>query len=105
MAEAVSRVLVANTLAHRCGNLRLLFALIGSELEAFGDDPAWRPLLLRPPELLGVTAKSPRGLTLEVLLVTEAGAQGAAARELRLRLLERLRQRELPLAENLDAAS
>ena len=41
---------------------------------------------------------------MEVLLVTEAGAQGPAGRELRLRLLERLRLKEIPLAENPEAA-
>jgi hypothetical protein len=33
------------------------------------------------------------------VLVTVAGAQGPAERELRLRLLERLRQEAIPLAE------
>ena len=99
-----SGVVVDLTLAHRCGELRQVFAVIRSELEAFAADPAWQPSLLEPPELRGVTAESPRGLTVEVLLVTEAGAQGPAGRELRLRLLERLRLKEIPLAENPEAA-
>jgi hypothetical protein len=39
----------------------------------------------------------------EVLLVTKAGVQGAAGREVRLRLLERLRQEAIPLAASPDA--
>lgn len=99
-----SGTVVELTLSHRCGDLRQVLAVIRAELEAFAADPAWQPLLPQPPELRGVTAEGPQGLTVEVLLVTEAGAQGATERELRLRLLERLREREIPLAEGLEAA-
>jgi len=36
------------------------------------------------------------------LLVTKAGVQGPAGREVRLRLLERLRQEAIPLAASPD---
>ncbi|MEB3317787.1 MAG: mechanosensitive ion channel domain-containing protein [Cyanobacteriota bacterium] len=100
-----SGAVVELTLSHRCGDLRQALAVIRAELEAFAQDPAWRPRLPQPPELRGVTAESPWGISVEVLLVTEAAAQGAAGRELRLRLLERLRERAIPLAEAPDAAA
>ncbi|MFM7642959.1 MAG: mechanosensitive ion channel domain-containing protein [Cyanobium sp.] len=87
------------TLAHSCGDLRRVLGVISAELGAFAHDPAWQPSLLKAPELRGLTAAGPRGLTVAVQLVTVAGAQGPAGRELRLRLLERLRQEAIPLAE------
>lgn len=98
-----SGVVLDLTLSHRGGDLRQTLAVIRSELEAFANDPAWGPSLPRPPELLGFTAEGPAGLTVEVVLVTEAGAQGPAGRELRLRLLERLRREAIPLADSLEA--
>lgn len=85
-------------LAPNCGDLRRALGVISAELGAFSHDPAWQPSLLKAPELRGVTAAGPRGLTVAVQLVTVAGAQGPAGRELRLRLLERLRQEAIPLA-------
>ena len=67
---------------------------------SFAADPTWQPSLLQTPELRGVTAEGPEGLTVSVLLVTEAGAQGPAGRELRLRLIERLRAEGISLAES-----
>lgn len=86
------------TLAHGCGDPRQVLEAIRVELAEFAADPAWRTVLSRPPELLGVTAVAPSGLTVGVLLVTEPGAQGAAGRALRLRLLVRLRREGIPLA-------
>jgi small conductance mechanosensitive channel len=100
-----SGVVVELTLAHRCGDVRQALEVIRAELEAFGQDPSWQPSLLRPPELRGVTAAGPGGLTVEVLLVTTAGVQGPAGREVRLRLLERLRQQAIPLAASSEAQS
>jgi small conductance mechanosensitive channel len=97
-----SGVVVELTLAHRCGDVRLALEVIRAELEAFAHEPAWQPSLLKPPELRGVTAEGPEGLRVEVLLVTKAGVQGPAGREVRLRLLERLRQEAIPLAASPD---
>lgn len=95
-----SGVEVSLPLAHRCGDLRQVLEVIRSELAAFAVDPFWQPHLLQPPDLRGVTAVGPGCLTVGVLLVTEAGVQGSAGRELRLRLLERLHQEGIPLAES-----
>jgi len=54
-------------------------------------DPAWKPLLLEPPRLLGVEAMTAEGVRVSALLITEAGRQGEARRELLARLVERLR--------------
>lgn len=50
-------------------------------------------------ELRGVTAQRPDGVTMGVSLVTVAGSQGPASREVRLRWIERLREEGIPLAE------
>ncbi|MEB3333588.1 MAG: mechanosensitive ion channel domain-containing protein [Cyanobacteriota bacterium] len=94
-----SGVVVELILAHHCGDARQVLSVLRSALAAFAADPAWQPSLLEAPELRGITAADPRGLTVAVILVTVAGAQGPAGRELRLRLLERLRQEAIPLAD------
>lgn len=63
---------------------------IGAELAAFSADPVWGLLLLEPPRLLGVEAMTADGLLVGVLLITEAGRQGEARRELLARLVPRL---------------
>ncbi|MFN9644548.1 MAG: mechanosensitive ion channel family protein [Cyanobacteriota bacterium] len=94
-----SGVLVEVMLSHRGGDLLQALALIRQELEAFAVDPSWQPALLRAPELRGVTAAGPSGITASVLVETVAGAQGPAGREVRLRLLQRLRREGVSLAE------
>ncbi|MGB5134264.1 MAG: mechanosensitive ion channel domain-containing protein [Prochlorococcaceae cyanobacterium] len=64
--------------------------MIGAELDAFAADPVWGALLLEPPRLLGVEAMTADGLLVGVLLITEAGRQGEARRELLARLAPRL---------------
>jgi small conductance mechanosensitive channel len=95
-----SGVVVDLLLSHHCGDPRRVLEVIRAELAAFAADPAWQGCLLEAPEVRGITAADPRGLTVEVLLVTRAGAQGPAGRAMRLRLLERLRQEAIPLAES-----
>jgi small conductance mechanosensitive channel len=63
---------------------------IGAELVAFAADPVWSALLLEPPRLLGVEAMTADGLLVGVLLITEAGRQGEARRDLLARLVQRL---------------
>jgi len=94
-----SGVEVEVILSPRCGDLRQALAVMDEAIQAFAADPLWRPSLLRAPELLGVTASGPSGITLAVSVETVAGAQGAAGRELRLLLLERLAGAGLPLAD------
>jgi small-conductance mechanosensitive channel len=72
-------------------NLPRALETISAELAAFAADPAWKPLLLEPPRLLGVEAMTAEGLRVSALLITEAGRQGEARRELLARLVERFR--------------
>jgi small conductance mechanosensitive channel len=65
-------------------------ALITEELAAFGSDPRWAPKLLEPPRLLGLDAMTEHDLQVKALLITEAGQQGPARRELLGRLVQRL---------------
>ena len=65
-------------------------ALIAEELAAFGSDPRWAPKLLEPPRLLGLDAMTEHDLQVKALLITEAGQQGPARRELLGRLVQRL---------------
>ncbi|MFM1799857.1 MAG: hypothetical protein RLZZ117_2135 [Cyanobacteriota bacterium] len=95
-----SGVEVTMTLSPRCGDLRRALAVISQELEAFAADPAWEPSLEGKPEPRGVTAAGPAGITVTVLVVTVPGAQSSVGREVRLRLLERLRRESIPLAES-----
>ena len=81
-------VLLPNT-----ADLSRALETISGELAAFAADPAWKPLLLEPPRLLGVEAMTAEGVRVSALLITEAGRQGEARRELLARLVERLRQR------------
>ncbi len=64
--------------------------LIAAELAAFGSDPHWAPMLLEPPRLLGIEAMTEHDLQVKALLITEAGQQGPARRELLGRLVQRL---------------
>jgi small conductance mechanosensitive channel len=94
-----SGLTVRLVLSHRCRKLRTALAVIEAELRAFGGDAAWQSLLLQAPTLQGIADVSPQGVTVSMLLVTAAGAQEAAGRELRLRLVERLQREGLPLAD------
>ncbi len=94
-----SGLVVRLVLSHRCRGLAAALAVIEAELHSLAGDPAWRPQLLEPPILQGVSDVSPEGVTVSLLLVTVVGAQEAVGRELRRRLVERLRREDLPLAE------
>ena len=94
-----SGLVVRLVLSHRCRGLGGALAVIDGELQALASDPAWRPQLLEPPILQGVSDVSPEGVTVSLLLVTVVGAQEAVGRELRRRLVERLQREGLPLAE------
>ncbi|MDM7953020.1 MAG: mechanosensitive ion channel [Cyanobium sp. CZS 25K] len=72
---------------------------IAGELAAFGSDPHWAPKLLEPPRLLGVDAMTDASLLVKTLLITEAGWQGEARRELLARLVQRLQLEEARKAD------
>jgi small conductance mechanosensitive channel len=94
-----SGLVVRLVLSHRCPGLGSALAVIDAELKGLASDPAWQQQLLEPPILQGVSDVSPAGVTVSLLLVTVVGAQEAAGRELRLRLVERLQREGVPLAE------
>ncbi len=73
-------------------DLAAALATISGELAAFGADPRWAPKLLEPPRLLGVDGMTTDDLQVKALLVTEAGRQGEARRELLARVLRRLQK-------------
>ncbi|MCP9899990.1 mechanosensitive ion channel [Cyanobium sp. Cruz CV13-4-11] len=77
-------------LPRRIADLAGAMALIAEELAAFGSDPRWAPKLLEPPRLLGIEAMTADDLQVKALLITEAGQQGPARRELLGRLVQRL---------------
>jgi small-conductance mechanosensitive channel len=79
-------VLLSRSLTDLAGAM----ALIAEELAAFGSDPHWAPKLLEPPRLLGIDAMTEDDLQVKALLITEAGQQGPARRELLGRLVQRL---------------
>jgi small conductance mechanosensitive channel len=82
-------LLLPRTTTDLPGSLRT----IAAELAAFGADPHWGPKLLEPPRLLGVEAMTTDDLQVKALLITAAGRQGEARRELLARLVHRLSQK------------
>ena len=65
---------------------------IGDEAQRLAQDPAWSPHVLEPPEVWGVHAMSPEGLTIRLVVKTPPRQHAALARELRGRILDRLRR-------------
>ena len=81
--------------------------------QEFAEDPVWDDVVLEPPELWGLQAMSPDGLTMRVVVKTAPGQQYAVGRDLRGRISDRLRregvrgpgQSVLVSAGSLDAAT
>jgi small conductance mechanosensitive channel len=67
-------------------------AAIAEEAQRFAEDEAWRDKVLEPPEVWGVQAMGPEGLTIRLVVKTAPREQYAVARELRTRISARLRQ-------------
>jgi small conductance mechanosensitive channel len=67
-------------------------AAITDEAAAYADDPDARGLLLDRPEVWGVLTMTPEAMTIRVVVRTAPRQQWLVARELRLRLLARLRR-------------
>jgi hypothetical protein len=86
-------------LSHRVRDVAEVLALLEAEAARFGADPLWQNLLLEPPQWRGITAVTPEGITVSVLLICQAGQQKPAERALLARLLQRLHERAIPLAD------
>lgn len=82
----------------------------GTDLEAAGrvaeqaarelaNEPAWRGVFVGEPAFAGVQATDHEGTTLRIMAWTQPGQHFRACRQLRLRILERLRQSGLAWAD------
>jgi small conductance mechanosensitive channel len=58
---------------------------------ALGEEPAWQNVFIGRPVFAGVESANQDGVTLRVMAWTQPGQHFRAARELRLRVLQRLR--------------
>jgi len=58
----------------------------------FAEDPTWSAAVLEPPEVWGVQAMGPDGLTIRLVVKTAPRQQYAVARDLRGRITDRLRR-------------
>jgi small conductance mechanosensitive channel len=97
--------LVELLLSHRTADINAVLAVIAEELHALGRDPLWGPQLLAAPFLRGVTGTGPLGISVSMLITTQAGQQWACSRELQRRLLQRLQREGIPLASPAPAVA
>jgi small conductance mechanosensitive channel len=87
-------------LSHTVRQLPEVLALLAAEAARFGADPAWESVLLEAPQLRGISAVTPEGITVSLLLICQAGQQWAAERALLARLTQRLQEQSIPLADH-----
>jgi small-conductance mechanosensitive channel len=81
-------------------------AAIEAEAIRLKDDPAWSGAFVEPPEVLGVEAVGTDGVTLRVSAKTDPDRRAPVARELRARIVTRLRtEGVLPVREPAAPAS
>ncbi len=66
--------------------------LIKDEAARFAEEPAWSEYVLEPPEVWGVQAMGPEGVTIRLVVKTAPRQQYNVARELRGRISSRLRR-------------
>jgi len=66
-------------------------AAINRELDDLGTDDGWSASVMEAPEVLGVEAMGPDGATVRVSVKTDPDDRAKVARELRARILVRLR--------------
>lgn len=84
-----SRALLDVTVGH--GNdLERVTGLITEEMTALAGEDPWRDVVVEDPELWGVQAVGPEGVTIRLVLKTTPGEQYAIGRELRGRIAARL---------------
>lgn len=72
--------------------------VVREEVAAFTSDPQWGPMLMSKPQLRGIDEVTATGITVSVLLITQAGQQWPMRRALLERLLTRLERQGVPLA-------
>lgn len=85
--------------------LETALRVVHEEVAVFASDPHWAKLLLQPPEVRGVRRITPLAVEVSVLLITHAGDQWAAERELLGRIVLRFEQEGLSLAHSPLAAT
>jgi small-conductance mechanosensitive channel len=90
-AKDWARAIVDIVLPYAADSAAALSA-IAEEAQAFADDPEWSDVVLEPPEVWGVEAIAPEGLTVRVVARTQATKNNVVARALRGRFVERLRR-------------
>jgi small conductance mechanosensitive channel len=91
-------------LAHPIADINQALAVVAQAAADFADDPSWADKLLKVPSCRGVTAITPQGIEVSVLLITRTGEQWLCGRELRRRLLLTLSGAAVPLARSWSAA-
>jgi len=67
-------------------NVNQALQLIRDVAQGLYDDPKWRPLLVEPPEVLGIDDVSPQGILIRTWIKTQPLQQWAVGREFRYRL-------------------
>ena len=73
-------------------DLDLVRRAVKEEADAFAADEQWAPLVLEPPEMMGVQAMDANAVTVRLMVKTAPRQQYAVGRELRGRISERLRR-------------
>ena len=86
-----SRALIDVQVAYE-SDLAEVTRAIGEVAQGFAEDPTWHDAVLEPPEVWGVQAMGPDGLTIRLVVKTAPRQQYAVARELRGRITDRLRR-------------
>ncbi len=93
-----SGVEVTWVIAPNSAPIEQVLAVANRVILGFSADPEWKPLLMQPPLLRGVTQVSPLGITVSALLVTRTMDQWRAERELLRRLVQGLQEEQIRLA-------
>ncbi|HEX2699207.1 MAG TPA: mechanosensitive ion channel domain-containing protein [Acidimicrobiales bacterium] len=86
-----SRALIDVQVAYD-SDLAAVTSAIAEVAGTFADDATWHEAVLEPPEVWGVQAMGPDGLTIRLVVKTAPRQQYAVARELRGRITDRLRR-------------
>ncbi len=93
-----SGCVVRVSLAHPVASIAAALAVVDQVLDGLAADPEWGPLLLEPPQLLGVQDLLPSGVVVSMRLVTVAGEQWRVRRAVLRRTAEALHSAGIPLA-------
>lgn len=88
---------VVDVLLLASADTRKALAVMSEEVEELVSDPDWHDARLSAPEVCGVQASGAEGVTLRIVVTTAPREQFAVARELRRRVLARLREDGFPL--------